>query len=170
MHKLVSCLKITILKKINFGCWHIVILDLLQGNTNNFIISNKILCHISIGKGLLCSIWICKKIRKKKYFYLKYTNGKGQNYNGSKQSWARTKNCTYFLYPIYFLITPIVHCVPGSWTNYNISRTIVPYLYKLYYNTLPLWQYRLWSFLERDTKLERFLAKNDCSQIKLLNF
>ena len=24
----------------------------------------------------------------------------------------------------------------------------------------PLWQYRLWSFQGRDTKLERFLAKN----------
>ena len=33
-----------------------------------------------------------------------------------------------------------------------------------------LWQYRLWSFQGRDTKLERFLAKINCSQMKLLNF
>ena len=103
------------------------------------------------------------------HFYLKYTNGKGQKYNGSKQSWACTKNCSYFLYPIYFLITPIVHCVPGSWTNYNISRTIVPYLYKLYYSTLILWQYRLWRFLGRQYWKGVWL-KTDCSQIKLLNF
>ena len=35
---------------------------------------------------------------------------------------------------------------------------------------LPLTQYRLWSFQGRDTKLERLLAKINCSQIKLLNF
>ena len=33
-----------------------------------------------------------------------------------------------------------------------------------------LWQYWLWSFQRRDTKLERFLDKNNCSQMKLLNF
>ena len=29
-----------------------------------------------------------------------------------------------------------------------------------YFCHLILWQYRFWSFQERDTKLERFLAKN----------
>ena len=33
-----------------------------------------------------------------------------------------------------------------------------------------LWQYQLWSFQERDTKLERFLAKNQHTQRKSLNF
>ena len=33
-----------------------------------------------------------------------------------------------------------------------------------------VWQYRLWSFQGRDTKLERFLAKNQYNQRKLLNF
>ena len=33
-----------------------------------------------------------------------------------------------------------------------------------------LWQYRLWSFKSRDTKLERFLSKNQHTQSKLLNF
>ena len=33
-----------------------------------------------------------------------------------------------------------------------------------------VWQYRLWSFQGRDTKLERFLAKNQRSQMKSLNF
>ena len=33
-----------------------------------------------------------------------------------------------------------------------------------------LWQYRLWSFQGRDTKLERFLDKNQHTQRKLLNF
>ena len=31
-------------------------------------------------------------------------------------------------------------------------------------------QYRLWSFKSRDTKLERFLPKNQHTQMKLLNF
>ena len=35
---------------------------------------------------------------------------------------------------------------------------------------LGIWQYRLWSFQERDLKLERLLAKINCSQMKLLNF
>ena len=33
-----------------------------------------------------------------------------------------------------------------------------------------LWQYRLWSFQTRGTKLERFLPKNQHTQRKLLNF
>ena len=33
-----------------------------------------------------------------------------------------------------------------------------------------LWHYRLWSFKSRDTKLERFLHKNQHTQRKLLNF
>jgi len=35
---------------------------------------------------------------------------------------------------------------------------------------LPVWQYRLWSFQGRDKKLERFLAKKQHTQRKLLNF
>ena len=33
-----------------------------------------------------------------------------------------------------------------------------------------VWQYRLWSFKSGDTKLERFLPKNQDTQRKLLNF
>ena len=33
-----------------------------------------------------------------------------------------------------------------------------------------VWQYRLWSFQTGDTKLERFLPKNQHTQRKLLNF
>ena len=33
-----------------------------------------------------------------------------------------------------------------------------------------LWQYQLWSFQERDTKLESFLPKNQLTKRKLLNF
>ena len=33
-----------------------------------------------------------------------------------------------------------------------------------------VWQYRLWSFKSRDTKLERFFPKNQHTQRKLLNF
>ena len=33
-----------------------------------------------------------------------------------------------------------------------------------------LWHYRLWSFQGRDTKLERFLAKNQHAQRNFLNF
>ena len=33
-----------------------------------------------------------------------------------------------------------------------------------------LWQFRLWSFQTGDTKLERFLHKNQHTQRKLLNF
>ena len=35
---------------------------------------------------------------------------------------------------------------------------------------LVLWHYRLWSFKTRDTKLERFLHKNQHTLRKLLNF
>ena len=34
----------------------------------------------------------------------------------------------------------------------------------------PIWQYGLWSFQAGDTKLERFLLKNQHTQRKLLNF
>ena len=34
----------------------------------------------------------------------------------------------------------------------------------------PVWQYGLWSFQAGDTKLERFLNKNQHTQRKLLNF
>ena len=37
-------------------------------------------------------------------------------------------------------------------------------------NACRLWHYRLWSFKTRDTKLERFLHKNQHAQRKLLNF
>ena len=30
-----------------------------------------------------------------------------------------------------------------------------------------LWQYRLWSFLRKDTKLERFLVKINCSKVQI---
>ena len=33
-----------------------------------------------------------------------------------------------------------------------------------------IWQYGLWSFQTGDTKLERFLPKNQLTQRKLLNF
>ena len=33
-----------------------------------------------------------------------------------------------------------------------------------------VWQYRLWNFQGRHTKLERFLVKNEHTQRKLLNF
>ena len=33
-----------------------------------------------------------------------------------------------------------------------------------------IWQYRLWSFQTRGTKLDRFLLKNQHTQRKLLNF
>jgi hypothetical protein len=33
-----------------------------------------------------------------------------------------------------------------------------------------IWQYGLWSFQTGDTKLERFLPKNQLTQNKLLNF
>ena len=39
-----------------------------------------------------------------------------------------------------------------------------------FWENLPLWQYRLWSFQTRGTKLERFLPKNQHTQRKLLNF
>ena len=37
-------------------------------------------------------------------------------------------------------------------------------------NLWSVWQYGLWSFQMGDTKLERFLPKNEHTQRKLLNF
>ena len=36
--------------------------------------------------------------------------------------------------------------------------------------TLQLWQYRLWNFQGRDTKLERFLAKNQLQSNEIIEF
>ena len=41
---------------------------------------------------------------------------------------------------------------------------------KILTSYLSLWQYRLWSFERRDTKLERFLPKNQHNQSKFMNF
>ena len=35
---------------------------------------------------------------------------------------------------------------------------------------LVVWQYRLWSFQVRDTKLERFLAKNQLESNEIIEF
>ena len=37
-------------------------------------------------------------------------------------------------------------------------------------NTKDLWQYRLWSFQGRDTKLERFWAKNKLQSNEIIEF
>ena len=51
-------------------------------------------------------------------------------------------------------------------TNQVISRFLVNILALVG----KLWQYGLWSFQTGDTKLERFLPKNQHTQRKLLNF
>ena len=47
--------------------------------------------------------------------------------------------------------------------TFNCESLVVLYLFSV-------WQYRLWSFQGRDTKLERFWAKNQHANRKLLNF
>ena len=44
------------------------------------------------------------------------------------------------------------------------------YMGTCYIHANDLWQYGLWSFQMWDTKLERFLQKNQHTQMKLLNF
>ena len=54
------------------------------------------------------------------------------------------------------------HLVTGYFTHFVSLITPTPWL--------TLWQYGLWSFQTGDTKLERFLPKNQHTQRKLLNF
>ena len=49
-----------------------------------------------------------------------------------------------------------------------MSTTFIAYIPAPYY--VSLWQYGLWKFQSRGTKLERFLPKNQHTQRKLLNF
>ncbi len=55
-----------------------------------------------------------------------------------------------------------------------LTRGVEPHIVtewgKILTSYLSLWQYRLWSFQGRDTKLERILPKNQHTQRKLLNF
>ena len=37
-------------------------------------------------------------------------------------------------------------------------------------NCCPIWQYGLWGFSKRDTKLERFLPKNQHTQKEIIEF
>ena len=53
-------------------------------------------------------------------------------------------------------------------TSYESSNTQLDLLGQT--SSWGLWQYRLWSFKSRDTKLERLLPKNQHTQRKLLNF
>ena len=55
----------------------------------------------------------------------------------------------------------------GFWTIQKTTITVLNYTVASYYI---LWHFRLWSFKTRDTKLERFLHKNQLTQRKLLNF
>ena len=50
---------------------------------------------------------------------------------------------------------------PGGATVANYSKQILK---------LILWHYRLWSFQGRDTKLERFLAKNQLYSNEITKF
>jgi hypothetical protein len=53
---------------------------------------------------------------------------------------------------------------------FNDPQAIINVLPKKLVEKCTLWHYRLWSFKTRDTKLERFLHKNQHTQRKLLNF
>ena len=54
--------------------------------------------------------------------------------------------------------------------NQKNTKTFITWKRKRVFGHLQLWQYRLWSFQTGDTKLERFLPKNQHTQRKLLNF
>ena len=56
---------------------------------------------------------------------------------------------------------------PRTFTLFSVVRPCNRMAYQL---GLHLWQYGLWSFQTRGTKLERFLHKNQHTQRKLLNF
>jgi hypothetical protein len=56
----------------------------------------------------------------------------------------------------------IVDCVKAQ---ILLNKSFGPFVYQ----GRPIWQYRLWSFQTRGTKLERFLPKNHHTQRKLLN-
>ena len=51
-----------------------------------------------------------------------------------------------------------------------LHRKLICIISPIMYLYVELWHYRLWSFKSRDTKLERFLQKNQHTQRKLWNF
>ena len=53
-----------------------------------------------------------------------------------------------------------VYCFPQM---FQVKRLFRGYIYSAVYR---VWQYQLWSFQERDTKLERFLVQNQHTQRK----
>ena len=86
-------------------------------------------------------------------------------YKLAQFSWISDQNSAYNLYSLVeefgahlgFFFWSELPSVPtqGQWKQLKSGCAI--------------WQYRMWSFQGRDTKLERFLAENG-SQMKLLNF
>ena len=65
-----------------------------------------------------------------------------------------------------------------SMVRYTKSTGFIEIIYLIFhkgvqirYHDLPiLWQYRLWGFQRRDTKLERFLAKNQLQSNEIIEF
>ena len=80
--------------------------------------------------------------------------------------WPLAKNMSSFLQylPLYW---PVGQSRAAVQPTLSLSQN-TPISWYTY--TYTLWHYRLWSFQERDTKLERFLHKNQHAERKLLNF
>ena len=78
-----------------------------------------------------------------------------------KNSWFFRRNSSYYIGKLnkYIYIYDKIA---------NVLKTIVTRVVWQFGSTL--WQYGLWSFQMGDTKLERFLPKNQPTQRKLLNF
>ena len=70
-----------------------------------------------------------------------------------------------------FFSVPTRDLVPTAWKHYNSFFFISNFLDKDCDDKgLELWQYRLWNFQERYTKLERVLAKNQLQSNEIIEF
>ena len=80
--------------------------------------------------------------------------------------WRLSELLVYNLYQKYCQTSPNKNKWPNLW---HVTSILVCCIFDLYIHTFRK-KYRLWSFKTRDTKLERFLHKNQLTQRKLLNF
>ena len=79
------------------------------------------------------------------------------------ENWVKKLKCPHLLKP---LGTIFQH---NYWSFYT-SEPFTLARFNMRHPVSTLWHYWLWSFKTRDTKLERFLHKNQHTQRKLLNF
>ena len=122
--------------------------------------------HIRFLKNLF--IWLRSPIDKRGIPIYKFIFFEPQRYFSSSWFWIiRTSN--YFASRKNTQITPNSRTTINYWTEQLLLERTSGWL-ETSDLVCTVWQYGLWSFQAGDTKLERFLPKNQHTQRKWLNF